>query len=103
MTAPMIEHTKGPWTIITPNWPGGFEIAEAINEENEANARLIAVAPIQNSALESIAEMLDHAVNGGLNTASRRATVGDLKAVMRKARDEARDAIAKAKAKAKEE
>ncbi len=48
-------------------------------------------------ALDRTEKILHHAVNGGLNTAKRRATVGDLKAVMRQVRDEAREAVAKAK------
>lgn len=49
------------------------------------------------TALDRAEKILHHAVNGGLNTAKRRATVGDLKAVMRQVRDETREAITKAR------
>ena len=54
-------------------------------------------APNLLAALDRAEKLLHHAVNGGLNTAKRRATVGDLKAIMRQVRDEAREAVAKAK------
>lgn len=44
----MNTHTPGPWTIVTKaasNYAGNFEIAEALEEHHEANARLVGVTP----------------------------------------------------------
>ena len=66
-------------------------------DHEKAEWLIARAAPDLLAALEHIDQVLHHGANGGLNTANRRATISDLKAVMRHARDDARAAIAKAR------
>ncbi len=110
------QHTPGPWNVEPLQWDHGASIAivskgdivaviPPTNEEDEpdestarhglhdaANARLIAVAPEQNSALMLAETALEQA-----STALERCGDEDTRGLVRSALIETRAAIAKAK------